>query len=79
MQVSSPDLASLKCHAFLCPSPKRAAAPWGVGERDGKHSRLQLSASPPPQFRFSKDTIEEFIIVFQTKLLENRLFKSLNV
>ena len=32
---SSPDLASLKCHAFLRPTPKWAAAPWGVGERDG--------------------------------------------
>ena len=31
----SPDLASLKCHAFLRPTPKRAAAPWGVRERDG--------------------------------------------
>ena len=34
-RFSSPDLASLKCHAFLCPTPKRAAAPWGVGEREG--------------------------------------------
>ena len=34
-RFSSPDLASLKCHAFLRPIPKRAAAPWGVGERDG--------------------------------------------
>ena len=31
----SPDLATLKCHAFLRPTPKRAAAPWGVGERSG--------------------------------------------
>ena len=34
-RFSSPDLASLKCHAFLRPTPKRAAAPWGVGEREG--------------------------------------------
>ena len=27
----SPDLASLKCYAFLRPSSRRAAAPWGVG------------------------------------------------
>ena len=34
-RFSSPDLDSLKCHAFLRPTPKRAAAPWGVGEREG--------------------------------------------
>ena len=34
-RFSSPDLARLKCYAFLRPTPKRAAAPWGVGERDG--------------------------------------------
>ena len=34
-RFSSPDLATLKCHAFLRPTPKRAVAPWGVGERDG--------------------------------------------
>ena len=34
-RFSSPDLASLKCHAFLRPTPKRAATPWGVGEREG--------------------------------------------
>ena len=34
-RFSSPDLASLKCRAFLRPTPKRAAAPWGVGEREG--------------------------------------------
>ena len=32
---SSLDLASVKCHAFLRPTQKRAAAPWGVGARDG--------------------------------------------
>ena len=26
-RFSSPDLATLKCHAFLRPTPKRAAAP----------------------------------------------------
>ena len=30
-RFSSPDLASLKCHAFLRPTPKRTAAPWGAG------------------------------------------------
>ena len=34
-RFSSPDLASLKCYAFLRPTLKRAAAPWGLGERDG--------------------------------------------
>ena len=34
-RVSSPNLASLKCYAFLRSTPKRAAAPWRVGERDG--------------------------------------------
>ena len=34
-RFSSPDLARLKCYAFLRPTPKRAAAPWGVRERDG--------------------------------------------
>ena len=34
-RFSSPDLASLKCNAFLRPTPKRAVASWGVGERDG--------------------------------------------
>ena len=34
-RFSSPDLASLKCYAFLRLTPKRAAAPWGVGEKDG--------------------------------------------
>ena len=30
-RFSSPDLASLKCHAFLRPTPKRTAAPWVAG------------------------------------------------
>ena len=34
-RVSSPDLASLKCYAFLRCTPKGAEAPWGMGERDG--------------------------------------------
>ena len=34
-RVSSPDLASRKCCAFLGSTSKRAAAAWGVGERDG--------------------------------------------
>ena len=28
-RFSNPDLASLKCYTFLCPTPKQAAAPWG--------------------------------------------------
>ena len=35
LMFSSLDLASVKCHAFLRPTQKRAAAPWGVGARDG--------------------------------------------
>ena len=46
-RFSSPDVASLKCYAFLRPTPKRAAAPWGVGERDRQHFRLRLSTFSP--------------------------------
>ena len=55
----------------------RPLGEWGKGTENIPDYNLALP--PPPQFRFSKDTVEEFIIVFQTKLLENRLFKSLNV
>ena len=65
-RFSSPDLASLKCHAFLRPTPKRAAAPWGWGKGTDNISDYDLALSLP-QFHFSKDTIKEFIIVFQNE------------
>ena len=65
-RFSSPDLASLKCHAFLRPTPKRAAAPWGVGEGTDNISDYDLALFSP-QFHFSKDTIKEFMIVFQNE------------
>ena len=59
-------MASLKCHAFLRPTLKRAAAPWGVGKGTDNISDYELALFPP-QFHFSKDTIKEFIIVFQNE------------
>ena len=54
-RFSTPDLASLKCHAFLRPTPKRAAALWGVGKGTDNISDYELALFPP-QFHFSKDT-----------------------
>ena len=33
-RLSSPDMSSLKCSAFLRRSPRRAAAPWGWRKRE---------------------------------------------
>ena len=65
-RLSSPDLASLRCHAFLRPTPKRAVAPWGGGEGTDNISDYDLALFPL-QFHFSKDTIKEFMIVFQNE------------
>ena len=65
-RFSSPDLASLKCRAFLRPSPKRAAAPWGRGKGTDSISDYDWELFPP-QFHFSQDAIKEFIIVFQNE------------
>ena len=65
-RFSSPDLASLKCHAFLCPTPKWAEAPWEWGKGTGSISDYDLALSPPsPQFHFPKDITKEFKIVYQ--------------
>ena len=63
--ISSPDLASLKCHAFLRPTLNglRALGGWGKGTDNISDNDLTF----PPQFHFSKNTIKEFIIVFENE------------
>ena len=46
-RFSSPDLASLKCYAFLRPTPKRAAAPWGWGKGTDNISDYDLAHFSP--------------------------------
>ena len=45
-RFSSPDLASLKCYAFLRPTPKRAAAPRGWGKGTDNISDYDLALFP---------------------------------
>ena len=46
-RFSSPDLASLKCYAFLRLTPKRAAAPWGWGKGTDNISDCDLALFSP--------------------------------
>ena len=46
-RFSSPDLASLKCCAFLRPTPKRAAAPRGWGKGTDNISDYDLALFSP--------------------------------
>ena len=46
-RFSNPDLASLKCYAFLHPTPKRTAAPWGWGKGTDNISDYDLALFSP--------------------------------
>ena len=51
-RFSSPDLASLKCYAFLRSTPKRAAAPWGLGKGTDNISDCDLALFFPLNVNF---------------------------